>query len=479
MKVLQSSRKTPTILALSLDGRRMEAVVVRRTNGSVEAGPAVVLDLPGDPLAGDLDAAARALRAGLDEAGIRERRCVVGLPLHWMFVVSTPLPDLSPEDTASLLELEAERHFPQALENLMVARIPFGTEGVGRGMLQMAVTRERIDRLEALLRAARLVPASLTVALPPLAQACGGSTEGWAILAVGEETVSLGIGSAGGLGTMRCLSGVIDLVEGSPVIRADVVARELRVSLGQVGAAFRGALRGIRILGGGEAAERLARDLQPRATALGLTVQRFAGDSSPVAGVKLPPGRVPTAALVLGAQHLGQPRSPLEFLPVRPSAWQQFTARTSSRKLGHAGLVAGALAAVVILAFAVQQVRLSLLRREWAGMSARVRQIEDLQLQIKRYRPWFDESHRTLNILRRLTESFPEDGNVTARSIEIREGNLVSCSGTARDNNALLRTLDQLRAVSGISDVQVEQLRGRSPLQFTFNFRWEGPASNP
>lgn len=479
MKFPQSSRPSPSVLALSLEGSRVEAVVVRRTNGSVEAGPSATLELPGDLLSGDPAALARALRSGLDAAGIRERRCVVGLPLDWLFVVATPLPDLGPEDTASLLDLEAERHFPPAVENLMIARAPYGGPATGPGMLQVAVPRERLDRLEAWLRAARLAPASFTLALPPLAQACGGGAAGWALLAVGADQVALGVGSDGGFAALRCLTGVLDRSRATPVARADLVARELRVSLGQLAPGLRGTLQGLRILGPGEVADQLARDLQPRAAALGLPIQRFAGESSPVAGVRLPPGRLPTAALVLGTQHLAQPRPALEFLPDRPSAWQQFAARTSSRKLGHAGLAAAALAALVVLAFGIQQVRLSLLRREWAGLATRVRQIEDLQQQIKRYRPWFDDSHRTLNILRRLTEAFPEDGNVTARSIEIREGNLVSCSGTARDNTALLRTLDQLRAASGVSDVQVEQLRGRSPLQFTFNFRWDGPAGTP
>ncbi|MFM7103346.1 MAG: hypothetical protein ACKO3N_19525, partial [Verrucomicrobiota bacterium] len=343
MKFPQQSRKTPSILALSLEGGRVEAVVVRRTNGSVEAGPAVTLELPGEALSGDPAGPARALRAGLDAAGLRERRCVVGLPLDWVFVVATPLPDLSPEDTASLLDLEAERHFPQSMDNLMVARAPFGGADTGRGVLQVAVPRERLDRLEAWLRAARLAPASFTLALPPLAQACGGGAAGWALLAVGADQVALGVGSADGFASLRCLTGVLDRSGAGPVVRADLVARELRVSLGQLAPGLRGTLHGLRVIGPGEAADPLARDLQPRAAALGLTVQRFAGEGSPVAGVKLPPGRVPSAALVLGAQHLGQPRVPLEFLPARPSAWEQFSARASSRKLGHAGLVATAL----------------------------------------------------------------------------------------------------------------------------------------
>jgi hypothetical protein len=122
--------------------------------------------------------------------------------------------------------------------------------------------------------------------------------------------------------------------------------------------------------------------------------------------------------------------------------------------------------------FTWQQWHLSQLRDRWSGMSAKVTEIENLQTQIKRFRPWFDESYGTLSILRRVTEAFPEDGSVSAKSIEIRDLSVVTCSGTARDNTALLKTLDRLRATREIGEVKVDQIRGKSPLQFTFNFRW-------
>ena len=112
-------------------------------------------------------------------------------------------------------------------------------------------------------------------------------------------------------------------------------------------------------------------------------------------------------------------------------------------------------------------------------MSPTVTELEDLQQQIRKFRPWFDESFRTLSILRKLTEAFPEDGVVTAKTFEIRELSSVSCSGVARDNQAFLRMLDQLRATKEIAELKVDSVRGgdsvrgRTPIQFTFNFHWD------
>jgi hypothetical protein len=128
----------------------------------------------------------------------------------------------------------------------------------------------------------------------------------------------------------------------------------------------------------------------------------------------------------------------------------------------------------VLFAFLFQQVQLMRLRAEWDGMSVKARELENLQQQIKRFRPWYDDSIRSLSVLRRLTEAFPESGDVTAKTIEIRDNGSVICTGTASDNTALLKALDKLRATPDIVEVHVDQVRGKSPLQFTFNVQWGG-----
>ena len=111
-------------------------------------------------------------------------------------------------------------------------------------------------------------------------------------------------------------------------------------------------------------------------------------------------------------------------------------------------------------------------RARWADMQVKVGELETMQQKIRQYRPWFDESLRSLSILRQLTMSFPEDGVVTAKTVEIRDANLVTCTGTARDNASLLRTLGKLRDAGNVSDLKVDRIQGKSPIQFTFDFRW-------
>ena len=127
---------------------------------------------------------------------------------------------------------------------------------------------------------------------------------------------------------------------------------------------------------------------------------------------------------------------------------------------------------LVLGAFFAQQWQLSRYQSKWTAIGPKVKELEAMQQQIKKYRPWFDESCRSLSILRKLTEAFPAEGAVWAKSVEIRDLAAVSCSGTARDTPAFLKMLDQLRRTKEIGNVKVDQLRGKSPLQFTFNFQW-------
>ena len=85
---------------------------------------------------------------------------------------------------------------------------------------------------------------------------------------------------------------------------------------------------------------------------------------------------------------------------------------------------------------------------------------------------------RSLAILRQFTLAFPEDGSVTAKTIEIRDGNEINLSGTARDNAALLAMQARLRAAEGVSEVKVDQIRGKAPIQFTFDFQYGNGGAN-
>src|SRR5262249_20342205 len=194
-----------------------------------------------------------------------------------------------------------------------------------------------------------------------------------------------------------------------------------------------------------ESARTFLNESRPRLAAMGLQVElveRYAADEFTK---KLPPESGVSPALSLAARWLSGAAPRLEFLPPRVSPWQRLSERYSSRKLLWVGASTGAAAVLLAAAFVFQQWKLSRLQGQWAAIRPKVEELENMQQQIKKFRPWFDESHRNLAILRKVTEAFPEEGGVTAKTLEIRDLSLVTCSGVARVSQAFLRMLDQLR----------------------------------
>ncbi|HUR47401.1 MAG TPA: hypothetical protein VMZ27_16075, partial [Candidatus Saccharimonadales bacterium] len=363
-----------------------------------------------------------------------------------------------------------ERGFPYGPEALLISSSMVRLPGDDLFATQVAVPREHVLRLEKALKAAKLKPVTMSLGISAMQPATG--EQGTLALFPAENSVALQIACGGGVAALRSLEGAVESEGGLHHIQADAVAREIRVTLGQIPAEMRAVLQTVKVFGQGEISQQLTEQLRARLEPSGLKVRQIVQCTAEDLGVKPPSDAVVSPAFCLAARVLAGKRAELEFLPPKVSAWQQFATRYSSGKLAWAGAAAAGVALLVGAFFFYQYWQLSQLQTKWAQMSPQVTELDSLQQQIRRFRPWFDNSMSNLSILRRLAEAFPEDGVVSAKTVEIREVSNVTCSGTARDNLALLKTLDQLRATKEIGDVKVDQIRGKSPLQFTFNFHW-------
>jgi len=463
-----------SLLGLAFDGSRLEGVLVRRTNGSVEIKKAFSASLSLDPLTAEVELAGREIRKQLDAEQVRERWCAVCLPLNWALTLTVKLPEIPEDDVADFLQIEAERGFPYAPDALMVAHSRFHAASGEQFATLVGIPREHVTRLEAVLHAAQLRPVTFSLGLTALQRADTESADGTLALLPGETTVGMQIVCGGGVPMLRTLDGAFEQVGAERELLAEQLAREIRITLGQLQPEVRDAVRRLRVFGRNETAQELAEELQARAASLGLKVEHVREHAANEYGIRIPPGTAISPALSVAVRRLAG-EAGMEFLPPRVSPWQQFATRYSSGKLAYAGVGAGAVVLVVALAFLVQQIVLWHWQSRWSRMEPKVVELTKIRDQIRRYRPWYDESVRTLSILRRLTEAFPEDGAVSAKTIELRAPATVTCTGTARNRDALFQALDKLRATREISDVHVENTRGSTPLEFTFNFQWGGP----
>jgi Tfp pilus assembly PilM family ATPase len=467
------SKPLRTVLGLTLDGGRIEAVLLRRTNGSATIVKSHSAALTLDLLHNEVELVGREIHNQLAAAGIRERRCVVGVPAAWVLTAQTKLPDLPGEDADSFLELEAERGLPCALEDLQVAVSRFRAPGGAEFATHLAVRRDHLSRLEQVLAAAQLKPAGFSLALTAVPGALAEAAQGVITASVTEAGVDLLV-AHGGVVAVRSIEGAFDAEGGERRVQGDLVARELRITLGQLPEELRPGITRLQVVGAGHFAQQLAAEIRRPAEALGLAVEQVGGYAGPHHGIRLPLNAPVSPALSIAAEQVGSGRPRFQFRPPKPTVWEQISTRYNSRKLGWVGATAGGAALIVCGLFLFQQIQLSSLRSEWNAMRPKVSELDDTQARIKKFRPWFDASLTSLSILKRVTEAFPADGVVAAKTFEIRGGAAVSVSGTARDNPALLKTLDQLRAAKEVAGVKVEQIRGKTPMQFTFDFNWTG-----
>lgn len=466
-----------SILGLAFEGSRLDVVAVRRSNGSFQLVKSLNVTLAISPLTGDPELVGREIRNHLEAAGIRERRCVVCLPQSWALTLHVALPQLPEADVASFMQIEAERGFPSSPETLSMVQ-SVATAGDEHQAALVAVSRAQIANLQAALKAALLKPASFSLGLPALENP--GEAKGMLSLFLGYESVGLQASSGGGIAALRFLDGGSDSEGGPRRLDADILAREVRITLGQLPEGFQRSIRTLRIFGRGDMARQFAEDVRPRAEAMGLSVELIDKCSPGYFETVTPVGSPLTPALALAARYLGGEKIVFEYLPPKIHPLQQFFSnQVSSKKLVVIGGVVGVILLSVVGAFGWQQWQINSLENQWGKMKKGVEDLEFSQKQIRRFRPWFDESVRSLTILKKITQAFPQDGRVTAKSLEIREGNVVTCTATANATQAYLDLIERLGQIEGVTKVNVDQARGQAPsILITFNILWEGENSN-
>ena len=225
-------------------------------------------------------------------------------------------------------------------------------------------------------------------------------------------------------------------------------------------------------------ARRLADELELRYEPLGLRVEVVTGYAPGEFGLTLPAEAVLSAAFSLAARRLAEAAPVFDFLPPKPNLIELFAAKYASGRLRSAGLAGIGVATLVVGLFLYQQIQLWSLRSQWAKIAAEVNGLQAVSANISQFRswygsrPWNSASYPNLLVLRQLSLAFPEDGSVTAKTIEIRDGHTVTCTGTASDGQALLGMERQLAAIPGVAGLHRDQSRGKSPVQFSESFQF-------
>src|ERR1044071_3847766 len=92
-------RSLSSLVGISLDGHRLEAVLLRRSGDSFRVQESFSASLELNLLTNEPALVGREIRNHLDRAKIDERACAVCLPLDWALTLHVAVPSsLSPDD---------------------------------------------------------------------------------------------------------------------------------------------------------------------------------------------------------------------------------------------------------------------------------------------------------------------------------------------------------------------------------------------
>jgi hypothetical protein len=455
---VQKRLQVRSILAVTIESGRMVVALVRRDENGISVVRSFEMANGAEALVNGAEKIGTELAAQLGAAGIREKRCVVCVPASWALTTATDIPDISGDDLRGYLELRAEREFPAGAADLKLAHCSYALpDGKLRATIA-GLPAKRVDAVERMLAAAGCRPVSLSLGL----DACLPNNSDAALHFLANGThVDLVVASGGGIAALRSLPGIAksEPSDFDPVS----FSREVRITLGRLPAGIRQQVREAHFGGTPTSAANLRQEIAPHLQRMGIQTRQETG--------LVPRGEHPSAALAAAEHHLRQEAVAFEFLPPQVNRWQVLLQRFDSRRRRWMLAAAVGLVFLPILVFFVRSRIESSLTAEWNGMKRNVSDLEQLQLRIRQYRPWFETAPQALQVIEGLIAAFPEQGDVWAKSIQIDDTNKVTCSGFARSQTAVLGVLERLRGRPDVTEVQVQQMRGANPVQFTFTFK--------
>ncbi|MES2570247.1 MAG: hypothetical protein V4710_09365 [Verrucomicrobiota bacterium] len=447
------------LLALTLESGRIMIDLMRQDTDGIRVMRSLEIPFGSERVVSDPVKLGQELAAQLAAAGIRERRCVVCIPPGWALTTATDIPEVSPEDLRGYLELRAEREFPIAVSDLRLAHCAYQLpDGQHRATLA-AVANKRIGAVETMLATAGCRAVSISLGITQ----CLPRPETPAalhFLANGNH-VDVVVAAGGGIVALRSIDRPVESDE--KTFDATGFCRDVRIALGSLPESVRQQVRHAHFGGSAASAEALSNEIRPQ-------LQRMGIESL---GAPLPEPNAPGGAVDAATLHLHKQRVAFEFVTPQVNRWQATFQKFDSKR--RRMMIAGAVACILlpIVAFMVRSRIEGNLETEWNGMSRRAAEVDDLQQKIRQFRPWFEPAPQSVRLLEALMNSFPDQGDVWAKSIQLSDNSKVICTGFARSTAARLAFQESLRKRPDVTGLQVQQVRGQNPENFSITFRWE------
>jgi hypothetical protein len=464
-----------TLLGISFDKGLMTVVRMRIDNGAYRVDKALRVPLSLDPVSAQPELVGRAIRERLTENGISDRDCLVVLPVASSLSMRIDVPNLAGQDLDDYIRMQSERQLPVAIDDMSLAVSYRRISEESRVATVVAVPLSRLSAMQRALQGAHLRPVGFTIGICSIA---GAESERMVTLLAHDDGIDLSISDGSYMDVLRHLSGLSDSDSDTSESIGTSLARQVRISLGQISPDLRQSIRRVRILGRSDLVRRLSAELTAPLESIGLTTDASDLQTNSTIGkdIRIEDISPELITALYGWMHGTKPD--IRYAPPLASALRRITGHVSSRGVVWLGGAAIAALLLTIGLFSIQQILLSHYESKWNKIASRTKELEDIQNKVRFYRPWFDKDPATLAVLKTLTENFPTDGSVWAVSILVQydfetDKASVECSAKAKNDSDWQAVFKKLREAPGVVNLAFQQLHGENPLQFTLHFNWE------
>ena len=345
-----------------------------------------------------------------------------------------------------------------AADEMRISHSPYSLPDGKRRTTLAAVPNRRMEAVEKMLAAAGCRAVSVSLALD---ECLAEPKPALHFLANGTHT-SVVVTAGGGVVSMRSLASP-GPADGETPFDAAAFYREVRITLGRLPETLRRQVREARFGGTPASARRLRAATSDQLLGLGLESVNGASNGA---------GEPREAAVAAAQCFLRKQPVTFEFVVPEVKQWEVMLKRADLKGRKRLIQIGACTIALPVLALLVRGQIEGYYTRRWDKMKDNVAELTSLQQKILMFHPWFKGAPVTVQTMEGLATVFPEQGDVWAKNLIIKDSGQVTLTAFAKSRAAELAFNDRLISHPGVTAVATEGERGTNPIEFTVTFTY-------
>jgi hypothetical protein len=456
------SKEISRVVGIALGDAHFSFVQVARVPSGIEIFKAGTVPFKVNPATDPPEITGKEIHRILSESGVRARHCLVCIPTAWLLTMPVELPAaLSGDDLQDYLKIQAEQEFcfSAGESALALSRTP-GTE---RGTLA-ATSLARVRRVQEICQFARLKIVGLA---PSIALVKGAAS---AAILMSDLGTDLGVGTDSTMEAMRVL------VPGNPLSGMDesglgAMVRELKIALG--GKTSTDPPLDLALYGYGSTLDELRETLEEELPGLACNCPPI--PSGLVVGTEAAVLQLPA----YNAAKLFLEKAPLPFAfenALKSKNGFAFNGAAGLKRYRNVAVAAVAAVLLIVGTYFGQWANLLRLRGACGELQPGAVKVETMRREAKELGAWYETQATSLDLLRIITEAFPETGTVWLNNMSVDSEMNLRLNGKATSRQAWLTMHDKLLKTPGVRELRIQQTRADAKngeaLSFSLNFTY-------